>query len=405
MRFKILAALPLVALSLSVPAAAAPPIPRGPEIRVSTGTSVYHFNPSVAVFPDGGFVVVWTASSGPRARFFDSQGKPASGERSLSGVAGFVNQAVADRDGSFLVAWTAITAARPWPNVYVRRFDRNGTPKGNVIRANAPSPYNRYDAVIAVGLDGRFAVAWKAAVPLGGPDEGSYTDAVGRIFKAGGAPLTPEITLLQGDGPSLAGDDSIDAFPSSLALAPDGTLTALVQDREVNCLQSYLERVPAAGGPGTLRGLGSPLCGPDSPGASLAMGLDGSLVAAWSDFGIQAQRFAPGGTPRGQDFWVSDRVNDQADAAVALQAGGSFVIVWTELGGRDGDRSGVFGRAYAQNGTPRSGEFLINTTTSGDQYAPAIAAARRGPVVVVWSQQLVENGRSDIFARVLSANP
>ena len=136
MMTKALAALPFTLLALlSVPAGAAPPpVPRGTEIRVNTDTQVSHFNPSVAVFPDGSFVVVWTATSGARARFFDSQGRPTSGERRLA-VSGFVNQAVADSDGSFLVVSTASTGSDPASSVYVRRFNRDGTPRGKAIRA------------------------------------------------------------------------------------------------------------------------------------------------------------------------------------------------------------------------------------------------------------------------------
>jgi hypothetical protein len=406
---KTLAVLSLASLSLSGPAAAAPaapPIPRGTEIRVNANTTASHGLPKVAVFPDGGFVVVWSSTSGERARFFDRKGKPAGGERPLAlGIAGYVNQVVADRDGSFLVVWSGVTAARPAYSIYFRRFNRDGTPRGNAMRANAPNPSDRYNAVAAIGTDGRFAIAWRSAVPLGpSPDDGRYTDAVGRIFKASGAAATPEIVIRQGEGPSAAGDDTINVFPTSLALAPDGTLTTLIH--ETDCDRSYLVRMPSSGGPGILQLLGSPFCGPGYPGSSLAMGIDGSLVATWIDYSVTAQRFAPSGAPRGPYFMVSQNaLNYQRDAAVALQAGGTFVVVWTDLDGRDGDGKGVYGRAFAANGTPRTGDFRINTTTAGDQFAPSIAAARQGPVVVAWTRQEAQDGRSDVFVRVLSATP
>ncbi len=386
---------------LAGPAGAAPPpVPRGAEIRVNTDTQVSHFNPSVAVFPDSRFVVVWSATSGARARFFDSQGRPTSGERRLA-VSGIVDQVVADRDGSFLVVWSGGTG--PALGVYVRRFNRDGMPRGKAIRANAPSTSSRFDAVAAIGPDGRFAVAWKAQVDVS--EESGYTNAVARIFTAKGTPVTPEILLLEGDAAGAAGDDAIDAYPTSLALTPDGTLAALVQSFESSgCLNSYLIRVPSAGGSLSSQALGSILCAPDYFGSSLAMGLDGSLVATWSDFSIRAQRFSPDGTPRGQYFGVSTGQDGQTDAAVALQAGGSFVVAWAEPFGRDGDGSGIFGRAFAPNGAPRTQDFRINVTTAGNQHDPAIAAARQGPVLVVWTQ-LTPDGRSDVFARVLSAKP
>jgi hypothetical protein len=402
MKIKALAALPLTFLLTAPAGAAPPPVPRGAEIRVNTDTLSAHFNPSVAVFPDNRFVVVWTSTSGARARFFDSQGRPTSGERRLP-VNGFVNQVVADSDGSFLVVSTANLANDPSSDVYVRRFNRDGTPRGRAIRANAPSTSDRENAVAAIGPEGRFAVAWRARVDVS--EDNGYTNAVARIFTAKGTPLTPEITLLAGDAASQAGDDAIDAYPTSLALTPDGTLAALVQDEMSGCLHSYLARVPP-GGETVLRGLGSPLCATDYLGSALAMGRDGSLVATWIEYLVKAQRFSPDGTPRGENFEVSnDQVNTQTDATVALQAGGSFVVVWTDRDGRDGSGSGIYGRAFAPNGTARTQDFRINVTTAGDQIEPALAAARQGPVLVVWTQRSVADGRSDIFARVLSAKP
>lgn len=390
-------------ISLAVPAGAAPPLPKGTEIRVSApGTG---FSPSVAVFEDGRFVVVWNGDTGVRARFFDSQGRPTSGELDLkTGVAvALVNQVVADPDGSFLVAWTGRTLSGPVLNVYVRRFNPNGTPRGKTIRANAPSTSDRHSPVVAIGPDGRFAVAWRADV-TGTIPSGDYvlTDAVARIFTAKGIPVTPEILVLEADHPSPAGDDANDAYPTSVALAPDGTLSVLARKYGI-CIRSFLARVPPGGNsPGSLSDLTRASCSnaSNSLNESLAMGKDGSLVATWRGFEAEAQRFSPSGAPRGESFLISQESADaQVDPAVALQAGGSFVIVWTETEGRDGDGKGIFGRAFDPQGRPRTRDFRINVTTAGDQFDPAIAAARRGPVVVVWS------GPGGVFARVLSAKP
>jgi hypothetical protein len=393
MHAKTLCALALTVLSSSAPAVAAPPlVPKGTEFRVDTDASA-GFKPRIAAFPDGGFVVVWTGA-GARARFLDSAGRPAGGVIRLPGVVGFIDQVVVDRDGSFLLVWSG------GPDIYVRRFNRNGTPKGKRIRANLPSTSLKRDSVATIGPDGRFAVAWKADVSNPGSDEVLYTNAVGRIFTANGTPLTAEILLLAGDEASPAGDDVVDAFPSSLALKPDGTLVALAQQSGY-CFQSYLVQVPPGGTPSTPQSLGSIFCGNPFLGrdglvASLAMGKDGSLVAAWSDGDVQAQRFAPNGTPRGDWFRISSQeVSYQYSPTAALQAGGTFAIAWIEED-RDGDGSGIFGRSFAANGIPRTEDFLINVTTAGDQNDPAIAAGRQGPAVVVWA------GPTGIFGRVLA---
>lgn len=393
-------ALPILLLaSLSVPAGAAPPVPQGREIRVNADTTNSHDDPSVVVFPDGGFVVAWSSTTA-RYRLFDSHGRPVSGERRLL-VGGQLDQIAADRSG-FLAAWTDFGSPR---RVFVRRFNRDGAPQGASVPVSEPSDNDRHDAVLAAAPNGGFVVAWEADVPVPGSDDGNvFTNAVARIFTPQRTPVTPELTLLQGEQATAAGDDEINAFPTSLVLAPDGTLSAIVHDYDgAACVFTFLMRVPPSG-PRESENLAQ-CANSDAVYSSLAMGRDGSLVATWTSFDLLAQRFAPDGTPRGEPFRVNKtQGNFQSDPGVALQAGGSFVIVWAE-DERDGDERGIFGRAFAANGMPRTPDFRINTTTAGDQHEPAIAAARQGPVVVVWTQRRSGESRSDVFARVLAAQP
>lgn len=391
MNSRALLATALLAL-VAAPAAAGPPVPRGAEIQVSDSG----FNPSVSVFPDGRFVVVWNGDGGARVRFFDRQGRPAGGEIPLK-LTGTVSQVAADRDGTFLVAWTGHSQPT---SVYVRRFNPNGSPRGKLIRANAPSERPRFNPVIAVGADGRIAVAWGAEIVPAAPWEEGSTEAVARIFSARGIPLTPEFIVLEASPPGPPGDDGNHAYPASLALAPDGTLSALVRYFGI-CTESFLARVPrGASEPSELIRFDGACGGLHSHEQELAMGKDGSLVAAYVDHELFALRFSPRGTRRGGIVSVTDDPSTyQGNPSIALQAGGSFVIVWTDLSDRDGEGDGIFGRAFTPQGAPRTPDFAINLSTAGDQADPEIAAPRKGPLLVVWS------GPGGIFARVLLANP
>lgn len=380
----------------ALPASAAPPLPQGPEIRVNHRSRTFS-EPSVAVFPDGGFVVAWEAGGGNRVRFFDRQGKPAGPERGLQ-IRGRVQQVIAERNGNFLALSKGSVATSV--TLFLRRFHRDGTPAGGLLRVPTAA-HTEGDPIAAVGPDGRLAVAWGQDV-YGDPNEVSlYTNAAAQIFTPEGTPLTP-IILVAGEPATQAGDDTVRAFPTALAFKLDGTLAAVVQDNDGGCFQTLLVVVPPEGGPIRRSSLGSPFCGPPgTPEASLTVGRDGGLIATWSEQDIQAQRLAPDETPREPWFRVAKHwVEIQSEPMSALQAGGSFVIVWTEEM-RDGDGTGIFGRAFAANGAPRTGDFQINVTTEGDQSNPAIAAARQGPVVVVWTQPTGLGG-DDIFARILS---
>lgn len=391
-------------LSLSLPAAAAPApsVPRGPEYRINTSTATSHGNPSIFAYPDGGFVVIWY-SNRIRARFLDAQGRP--GREIALAMNGLADQVIVDSNGNFLVVSATSTPSSPATGIFVRRFNRDGSPLGKRIRVSNLSTSERSSPVIASGPNGSFAVVWKADVRV--PQTGEiYTNAVGRIFSADGTPVTPEIVLGAGEPATGAGDDKLRFFPSSLAMKPDGTLVALVLSSTGDgCYPRGLVQMPPGGKPASLgRGLGS-FCGIPGyePSTALAIRPDGNLIAAWRDYDqILAQQFAPDGTSRGE--WYISPSPDflQSVPAIAVQAGGRFVITWSEQD-ESGESRGVFGRSFAPNGTPRTGTYRINVTTEGGQSGPAIAAGRQGLIVAVWAQGFED--RADIFARVLAANP
>jgi hypothetical protein len=139
--------------------------------------------------------------------------------------------------------------------------------------------------------------------------------------------------------------------------------------------------------------------------ARVAVFPDGGFVVVWrSQAGVRQRFFDRKGKPAGGEQPLSLGIAGTVNEIVA-DRDGSFVVVWTDLEERDGVSAGVYGRAFTANGVPRTGDFLINTSTEGAEYAPAIAAARHGPVVVVWTQNFDENGPNNLFARVLSAEP
>ncbi|HEV7515574.1 MAG TPA: hypothetical protein VGR07_04670, partial [Thermoanaerobaculia bacterium] len=229
---------------------AATPLPAGTEIHVNVSPRGRHFDPKVTVFPDGGFVVVW--ANGPvgggheviHARLFAPDGSPTSGEFRLGDPAigsQVPDQVVADRDGSFLLAWTEERAPLGVTDVFVRRFRRNGTAAGPRIQVHARSPYRRFGGHLAIGSDGRFAVAWTAVDFQRGA---LFENAMARLFTAKGALLSSPLLVLPGD-PGSEDEDVVDAFPTGVALEADGTLAVLVQDSDQMLgTGTYLQRYP-----------------------------------------------------------------------------------------------------------------------------------------------------------------
>jgi hypothetical protein len=126
----------------------------------------------------------------------------------------------------------------------------------------------------------------------------------------------------------------------------------------------------------------------------------GNLVVVWtsegqdgSGWGVFGQRYASSGGPLGPEFRVNTyTTSSQAYASVAADASGNFVVVWSSLG-QDGAGWGVLGQRYGSSGAPLGAEFRVNTFSTDTQWLPSVAAGDAGDFVVVW-QSYVQDGSS-----------
>ena len=138
----------------------------------------------------------------------------------------------------------------------------------------------------------------------------------------------------------------------------------------------------------------------DQSTAAIAADADGDFVVAWnsyaqdgSSFGIFARRYNATGVPRGADFRVNTfTTGEQRFPAVAMDADGDFVVVWDSA--QDGSNTGIFAQRYNAAGVAQGGEFRVNTFTTGHQLVPKVAMDFGGDFVVTW-QSLYQDGSSD----------
>jgi hypothetical protein len=93
----------------------------------------------------------------------------------------------------------------------------------------------------------------------------------------------------------------------------------------------------------------------------------------------------------------------QAHPAVAAAADGSFLVVW-ESPHQDGDGFGIFGRPFARTGLPRGGDFQINSSMMHSQFGPAVAADAHGGFVVVWTSSTGAHGASAVAGQRLGTD-
>ena len=132
----------------------------------------------------------------------------------------------------------------------------------------------------------------------------------------------------------------------------------------------------------------------DTP--DIAVDANGSFVVVWeSYFGeystqddVQAQRFDSAGNPLGGEFKVNTvTARDQDNPAVAVDANGNFVVVWESFFGEYSTQDDIQAQRFDSAGNPLGSEFKVNTVTAGYQEYPAVAIDANGNFVVVYSAQ------------------
>jgi hypothetical protein len=271
--------------------------PRGRRFRLNSNPAEDPESPSVAVAPDGSFVVAWSGTgrnyghdiddiTDIYARRFDAAGQPL-------GPDFLVNSTTADEQdtpqvamsasGDFVIAWASYGGEAAFFDIYARRFARDGVPQGDDFQVNSGdnADISQYEFALGMAKNGSFAVLWNDAPDLLTPYPNGF---FGQRFAAGGQPLG--------------------------------------QPFQINASQGTVQREPA-----------------------IALGADGSFFAAWSSYvpvtgpqpgpvSIVGRRFASDGTPRGRDFRLDQSgTGGKGSPSVALGGDGRGLVVWAQANG------------------------------------------------------------------------
>ena len=150
------------------PSGAQAPVPVGGQFQVNTYTSNGQTVSSVAMEPDGDFVVAWAnfPSFGPniKGQRYASTGSARGGEFQInSSGTNLPNRTsvAADADGDFVVVWSYFLG----DHVMGQRFASNGSPRGAQFQINTYTTWGHSGAFVAAASDGDFVVAWTQESP------------------------------------------------------------------------------------------------------------------------------------------------------------------------------------------------------------------------------------------------
>ncbi len=91
---------------------------------------------------------------------------------------------------------------------------------------------------------------------------------------------------------------------------------------------------------------------------------------------------------------------NQAEPSVTALANGGFVVVWQDNShaGDDTTGSSVRARFLDANGNPLGADFVVNTTTVSDQFSPVAVQLANGNVAVVWTDASATGGDTSVWA-------
>lgn len=309
----------------------------GPEFAVTTYTTYRQASPKVAGNGLGDFVVVWSSQGqdgsgyGVFGQRFDSAATPQGIEFQVNTFTTDDQRrpaVAADATGSFVVVWASSGQDGSSHGVFGQRFDAQGNPQGSEFPVNTHTTGTQHYPAVAKSGSGEFVVVWASQF-----QDGSSLGIFGQRFNQAGSPLGGEF--------QVNSYWTNDQWYPAVAVSDGGSFVVVWQS-----------------------------LGEDAPG-----------------FGVFGQAFNSAGATIGNQFQVNTYTTSfQRDPAIATDAAGDFIVVWTSQN-QDGSGQGVFGQRLSSTGGPLGSEFPVNRLAGNDQAAPAVAADASGDFVVTWADQ------------------
>jgi hypothetical protein len=219
-----------------------------------------------------------------------------------------------------------------------------------------------------------------------------------------------------------AGEFQVNTYTTHTQLSPavaagaDGTFVVVwASDRQTQdgwfCCFGYRHdlvgrRVSATGTPLGGEFLVSTYTLKDHGAPSAAAGAAGDFVVVWrrgtleGPEGIFGRRFTASGDPLGDEFQVSasTRHTHYQPPAVAADAAGNFVVVWTQAATGPGP-VGVRARRFDASGSPQSEEFVVSSTSTQRPFHAVVAMDAAGGFLVAWNSRHLNAAEYAIRAR------
>jgi hypothetical protein len=303
-------------------------------------------------------------------------------------------------EGDFIVVWDAAQPDGTNFEVVGQRFDAAGAPLGAPLQINTYTTGNQRRPDIARSPTGEILIVWDSS----GSQDGAGTGIFGQRLARDGERVGTEFQV---NGFTTGGQDSAHA-----TWVGDGFVVVwesdLLENDNASIFGQRFDSTARSVGP-EFRVSSYPEDGQRRAG--IAARSDGGFVVVWDSAaqdgegrGVFARWFTSDGTALDDDVQVNTfTAGGQRSAVIAGDAAGRHLVVW-QGAMQDGSSTGVFAQLYAADGARVGSEFQVNTFTTAAQDTPAVAALATGGFVVVW-QSFGEDGESyGVYGRRYSAD-
>jgi hypothetical protein len=369
--------------------------PAGSEFRVSTYTT--GGGSSVVGLAGGGFVVAWTGPgdgsfNGALAQRYSASGAPDGDPFALNAYTSSSQSGVAlarGIGGGFVAVWDSPTQDGNVDGIFGRQVVFAPPTDVADLRVNTYTTMGQIGATVAVGPAG-FVIVWTSVSSQDGQANGVF----GQRFGPGGAPL--------GDEFRVNTTTTSNQQRPLVSLLANGEFVVVFEDQ--NGFDLMGRRFAATGEPlATEFRVNTYTTG--SQGYASAAGNAGGFVVVWNSrlyapaagTEVRAQRFSAAAAPLGTEFAVNTyTTHSQGYGSVAVASTGEFVVAWQSSGQFAG--YDVLAQRFDASGLPKGGDFLVNTTTTGNQFLAKTALHASGDFVVVWASS-PSGGSYDVFGQ------
>lgn len=276
-------------------------------------------------------------------------------------------------DGSIFSAW--VDYRNIDADIYARRFDSNGNPKGPGVLVNDDDGNSsQTNPCLAIDAVGNIVIAWE-------DNRNGNPDIYAQRFDSNGSPQGSNQKISDDGGTSAQRSPAIDMNASGsfvIAWRDDRNDAGDIYARPYSSTGSALGSSVWANQDAATEKQDAPDVGIDS---------QGNFTVCWQNLGssrgIYARQFQQTGSPLAASFVIDSDIC--SEPSICVDPSNNFAVAWIE-------NSELYGRWYPFQGTP-SPAFLIY---GGFQYyefkschAPDLAIAASGDILVTWNVQYI----------------